>query len=108
MHPDAPGRFLAGVECDGATYHLSATARDRDKLRALVLRGLGWEIVRIWSIDWRVDAVGTAEKVHHRLSELLAESRAKQAAIDAAQEAERLKVDGAMADVISNTMRMVM
>ncbi|MNE97031.1 hypothetical protein D3C80_1953210 [compost metagenome] len=73
-----------------------------------MLRGLGWEIVRIWSIDWRVDAVGTAEKVHHRLSELLAESRAKQAAIDAAQEAERLKVDGAMADVISNTMRMVM
>ncbi|RJX79051.1 DUF3320 domain-containing protein [Pseudomonas sp. LS-2] len=100
VHPDAPGRFLAGIECDGATYHRSATARDRDKLREFVLRGLGWEIVRIWSTDWWVDAVGTAEKVHQRLNDLLAESRAKQAIIDAAQEAERLKVDAAMAEVI--------
>lgn len=100
VHPDAPGRFLAGVECDGATYHRSATARDRDKLREFVLRGLGWEIVRIWSTDWWVDAAGTAEKVHQRLNELLAASRAKQAAIDAAQEAERQRVDAAMAEVI--------
>ncbi|WP_342655688.1 DUF3320 domain-containing protein [Pseudomonas sp. F3-2] len=100
VHPDAPGRFLAGIECDGATYHRSATARDRDKLREFVLRGLGWEIVRIWSTDWWVDALGTAEKVHQRLNDLLAESRAKQAIIDAAQEAERLKVDAAMAEVI--------
>ncbi len=100
VNPDAPGRFLAGVECDGATYHRSATARDRDKLREFVLRGLGWEIVRIWSTDWWVDAAGTAEKVHQRLNELLAESRAKQAAIDAAQEAERLRVDAAMTEVI--------
>lgn len=47
VHPDTPGRYLAGVECDGATYHRSATARDRDRLRESVLRGLGWSIVRI-------------------------------------------------------------
>ncbi|WP_241195050.1 DUF3320 domain-containing protein [Pseudomonas chlororaphis] len=84
----------------GTLYHRSATARDRDKLREFVLRGLGWEIVRIWSTDWWVDAVGTAEKVHQRLNEILAESRAKQAVIDAAQEAERLKIDAAVAKVI--------
>jgi hypothetical protein len=33
VHPDFPGRYLAGVECDGATYRRSATARDRDRLR---------------------------------------------------------------------------
>ncbi|MDV5224330.1 AAA domain-containing protein, partial [Pseudomonas aeruginosa] len=60
VDPDAPGRYLAGVECDGATYHRSATARDRDKLREQVLRGLGWEILRIWSTDWWIDALGTA------------------------------------------------
>ncbi|MBN0617346.1 DUF559 domain-containing protein, partial [Pseudomonas aeruginosa] len=59
VDPDAPGRYLAGVECDGATYHRSATARDRDKLREQVLRGLGWEILRIWSTDWWIDALGT-------------------------------------------------
>ncbi|MNO96701.1 hypothetical protein D3C76_883800 [compost metagenome] len=100
VHPDAPGRFLAGVECDGATYHRSATARDRDKLREFVLRGLGWEIVRIWSTDWWIDAAGTAEKVHQKLTALLNTSRAKQAEIDAAEEAERLKADAAVAEVI--------
>ncbi|MEY9548414.1 hypothetical protein ABIF67_002479 [Bradyrhizobium japonicum] len=44
VHPDFPGRYLAGVECDGATYHRSATARDRDRLREMVLNGLGWKI----------------------------------------------------------------
>ncbi|MDD1507686.1 DUF3320 domain-containing protein [Pseudomonas sp. CNPSo 3701] len=100
VHPDAPGRFLAGVECDGATYHRSATARDRDKLREFVLRGLGWDIVRIWSTDWWVDAAGTAEKVHQQLTELLNASRAKQAVIDASQESERLKIDTAVAELI--------
>lgn len=55
VHPDAPGRYLAGVECDGATYHRSATARDRDRLRERVLRDLGWRIHRVWSTDWWVD-----------------------------------------------------
>ena len=63
VHPDFPGRYLAGVECDGATYHSSATARDRDKLREHVLRGLGWEILRIWSTDWWVNPGGTLERV---------------------------------------------
>jgi superfamily I DNA and/or RNA helicase len=52
VHPDEPGRYLAGVECDGATYHRSATARDRDRLREMVLTGLGWRIRRVWSTEW--------------------------------------------------------
>ena len=58
VHPDAPGAFLAGVECDGAIYHRSATARDRDKLREQVLGRLGWEILRVWSTDWWIDPAG--------------------------------------------------
>jgi very-short-patch-repair endonuclease len=80
VHPDFAGRYLAGVECDGATYHRSATARDRDKLREQVLRGLGWEIVRIWSTDWWVNPGGTLERVHAELTELLEEDRERQAA----------------------------
>lgn len=90
VDPDAPGRYLAGVECDGATYHRSATARDRDKLREQVLRGLGWEILRIWSTDWWHDAGGALEKVHERLEELLATTRARRAA-EAELEAEKQK-----------------
>jgi hypothetical protein len=75
VHPDRPGAFLAGIECDGATYHRAATARDRDKLREHVLKGLGWKIIRVWSPDWWTDREGTLEKVNARLDILLAESR---------------------------------
>jgi hypothetical protein len=50
--PGNPGRYLMGVECDGATYHSAKSARDRDRLRQTVLERLGWRIRRIWSTDW--------------------------------------------------------
>jgi len=49
---DAPGRYLLGLECDGATYHSARSARDRDRLRQEVLEALGWKIHRVWSTDW--------------------------------------------------------
>lgn len=48
----APGRYVIGVECDGASYHSAPVARDRDRLRQIVLEGLGWKLVRVWSTDW--------------------------------------------------------
>lgn len=51
-HSQRPGEFCLGIECDGASYHSSKTARDRDRIRQDVLENLGWTIVRIWSTDW--------------------------------------------------------
>ncbi|MEU9802618.1 DUF3320 domain-containing protein [Streptomyces sp. NPDC051000] len=51
-HPGAPGSYVLGIECDGAMYHSSRTARDRDRLREEILRGLGWNLHRIWGTDW--------------------------------------------------------
>lgn len=50
--PGMPGKFLMGIECDGATYHSAKSARDRDCLRQEILEGLGWKVRRIWSTDW--------------------------------------------------------
>ncbi|MEN5084436.1 DUF3320 domain-containing protein [Bosea sp. TWI1241] len=86
-HPDKAGAYLAGVECDGATYHSSATARDRDKVREQVLRGLGWNIVRVWSTDWWFDPRGAAQRLHAALEALLARSRETQASEDGDSEA---------------------
>lgn len=52
IDPALPGRFILGVECDGAMYHSAHTARDRDRIRQEVLQKLGWRIHRIWSPDW--------------------------------------------------------
>jgi hypothetical protein len=52
IDPEHPGRYLLGIECDGAAYHSARSARDRDRLRQQVLEGIGWRIHRIWSTDW--------------------------------------------------------
>lgn len=53
--PERPGRYLLGIECDGASYHSGKTARDRDRLRESVLRSLGWSLARVWSTDWWIN-----------------------------------------------------
>ena len=63
VDPEAPGRYLIGLECDGATYHSAATARDRDRLRASVLRSLGWQLSRIWSTDYWHDPVRELDRI---------------------------------------------
>ena len=50
--PRDGGRYVLGIECDGATYHSSRSARDRDRLRQEILEARGWTIFRIWSTDW--------------------------------------------------------
>ena len=52
VDPQRPGRYIIGIECDGASYHSSHSARDRDRLREEVLEGLGWRLHHVWSTDW--------------------------------------------------------
>jgi len=79
VHPDRPGDYLVGIECDGAAYHSAATARDRDKVRSGVLQGLGWKLLRLWSTDWWVDKAGALNRLHADIEKVLAESRAEAA-----------------------------
>lgn len=102
VHPDAGGTYLTGIECDGATYHRSATARDRDMLREQVLRRLGWEILRVWSTDWWVNPTGTLQNLDEKLKGLLAVSRAKRAA-EAEKEAARLAAEDTTAKAREET-----
>lgn len=78
-HPDHPGVYLAGIECDGATYHGSPSARDRDRVRHLILENLGWRLVRLWSTDYFQDPEEAIAKIDRRLNEILEEDRSKAA-----------------------------
>ena len=52
IDPHDSGSYLLGIEFDGVTYQSSNSTRDRDRLRAQVLKQLGWWIHRIWSPTW--------------------------------------------------------
>lgn len=84
---DRPGRFLLGIECDGAAYHSSRSARDRDRLRQEVLESHGWIIHRIWGTDWFRRPKEQLEKT------IAAIERAKQTLV--AQESAEVEVPAA-------------
>ncbi|MBJ6761795.1 DUF4011 domain-containing protein [Myxococcaceae bacterium JPH2] len=75
-HPLHPGRYILGVECDGARYHSSRSARDRDRLRDQVLMGLGWKLHRIWSTDWFRSPEESVARILERIETLLREEDA--------------------------------
>jgi len=70
VDPGNPGRYLMGIECDGATYHSAKSARDRDRLRQTILERLGWNIRRIWSTDWFKNPHGELRLIIRELHEL--------------------------------------
>jgi very-short-patch-repair endonuclease len=61
--PDQPGRYLLGLECDGAKYHSARSARDRDRLREQVLVARGWRLHRIWGPTWFRDPEGCLDRI---------------------------------------------
>ena len=70
-HHKYPSGYICGVECDGATYHSTKSARDRDRLREEVLGRLGWKLYRIWSTDWFRDPLGCRKALKRYLDSTL-------------------------------------
>ncbi len=79
VHPDLAGDFLLGIECDGASYCNAATARDRDKVRDAILRGLGWSLARVWSAEWWNNPAGGLDRLEEILRARLDQSRSEAA-----------------------------
>ena len=94
-HPEWKFGFLFGIECDGATYHSSRSARDRDKFRQKHLENLGWDIYRIWSTDWFKSQNSEVEKLIKFALDLLA---SKLAQINEFQPIEEMPLDSTDAD----------
>jgi very-short-patch-repair endonuclease len=70
-HPKLSGKFVLGIECDGATYHSARTARERDRLRQMVLENIGWKIYRVWSTDWIKDRNTEGQRLIKNIEEAI-------------------------------------
>ncbi|HRC26769.1 MAG TPA: AAA domain-containing protein, partial [Alphaproteobacteria bacterium] len=70
-HPKYPYGYIMGIECDGATYHSSKSARERDIIRQQILENLGWKIYRIWSTDWFANPVQEFDKLRAYIETIL-------------------------------------
>ncbi|MBN4083289.1 DUF4011 domain-containing protein [Mycoplasma sp. CSL10137] len=52
LDPNNENNYLLGIEIDAESYNWAKTTRDRDKLRQQILKNRGWNIYRVWSVDW--------------------------------------------------------
>jgi very-short-patch-repair endonuclease len=93
VHPDSSGLYLAGIECDGATYHSSPNARDRDRTRHAILENLGWRLIRLWSTDYFRDPDSAIQKIHNELMEILEADRERSSAEPEPEDFVEVSVD---------------
>ncbi len=73
VDPDRPDQYLLGIICDGNNYYNTRTQRDREICQPGVLQGLGWNLMRVWTIDWFLNP----EKVTDRILDLLDSIKSK-------------------------------
>lgn len=63
VNPDNKGEYILGIMCDGDKYKAANTARDRNILQGEVLKALGWNIYRLWILDWWENPERELEKI---------------------------------------------
>ena len=52
VNPYNPSNYMMAIICDGYNYSASRCARDREIIQMDVLKSLGWDIYRLWIMDW--------------------------------------------------------
>lgn len=62
-----PDTYILGIVLDGKNLKKAATTRDRFVLQPGVLKGLGWNLMRIWTLDWLDDR----ERVKNEIKQTL-------------------------------------
>lgn len=52
INPYNEEEYLLGIMLDGDSYRQSSNTKDREVTQISVLKGLGWKLHRIWTMDW--------------------------------------------------------
>ena len=52
VSPSDPGKYCLGILLDGKSYAEAGTTTSREISQISVLKGFGWNVVRIWSLEW--------------------------------------------------------
>lgn len=77
IDPENTDNYILGIVLDGDSYHSCKTTRDRELAQIGVLNGLGWNIHRIWSMDWYDNQTKELNQLLTLLDELKNESEKK-------------------------------
>ena len=63
VSPEKDGTYCLGILLDGPVYASSGTTTSREVSQISMLKGFGWNIVRIWSLEWWENPDSVFEKL---------------------------------------------
>jgi hypothetical protein len=58
-----PEKYIMGILCDGRSYYETKTTRDREIVQPGVMKMLGWNVMRVYSIDWYDNLERTTQQI---------------------------------------------
>ncbi len=70
IYSEKTKKYLLGIEIDGATYNTFKSVKENDVFRQNFLAFRGWNIYRIWSIDWWKERERILSEIRNRISSL--------------------------------------
>ena len=70
IDPNEPEKYMLGILLDGLSYGRSKTTRDRELAQTGILDGLGWKIMRVWSMDWWDNSKKELARIDEELEKL--------------------------------------
>ncbi len=70
VDPSNPNKYILAILIDGEHYYKSQTSNDRNVIQPSVLNSLGWDIHRIWAIDWYEDKNKEVDRVITKIKEM--------------------------------------
>ncbi|MCD8381635.1 MAG: hypothetical protein LUC30_01765 [Clostridiales bacterium] len=77
-HPDRPGTWLLAILLDGPDYGAIPRTRERELGRTELLSDMGWNLCRVWTMDWWQDRERVLEQLVRLLGLLLRREGASQ------------------------------
>ena len=75
VDPDNHDKYILGILCDGESYYDTKTERDREVVQPSVLKGLQWNLIRVWTIDWMLNREKVLERIDNYLQEITKHSK---------------------------------
>jgi superfamily I DNA and/or RNA helicase len=101
IHPDKPQQYILGIVVDGLYYHNAQTTNDREMVMPSVLKALGWNIHRIWTIDWRENSDKIIDSILEKVKQLQTQPDVKEEIISKTIVEPEFEQIQAMPEVVS-------
>ena len=71
VHPKKEKQYILGILIDGPYYYNARTANDREMVMPGVLKTLGWNLHRIWTMDWYENSDKIVDGIVNKVQQLV-------------------------------------